>query len=361
MSPYLEVIFKRWIMIYFVKRNQKIREYKKLYDLISKVDVNESLHSIYKRNSEFKPLLEKYYTSEESILNSTRDEILSNSKELLSDLKSFEPYQSRIRFDLFHKMFNFEKYLYFDKTFRYYNLSKFNKRIIPDYVSTVITQLIVNGFISKNIRRYVEQYIYAAMSDMDYINYSNTLDFVDIFDKNNLFVVIGSIPATFSVEEKHSILKERINTFDEVKKIVNFDEDYLSIFVDDDIVTGSFHQNSKIDMIKTSYDLNKRTGKDILINLRKRISKYTEYNLVVITSTFNLQKCAIEIEKNILREGIKKPMNVLIIGKESIYDQIKSNELPKVINNPKLSILEKKKLKSLLYELMLHSLDKNFI
>src|SRR5690606_18759294 len=97
--------------------------------------------------------------------------------------------------------------------------------------------------------------------------------------------------------------------------------------------------------------------------IKKRDDVKSDFNLIVISSSFNLLKCAIEIEKLIQRQKLKKPDNILLVGGKKIYDKIKP---PAALNFDERSdsqdtIINTKKVKSLIYEVILHNLDRNAI
>jgi hypothetical protein len=89
-----------------------------------------------------------------------------------------------------------------------------------------------------------------------------------------------------------------------------------------------------------------------------KTKQLTSYNLIVISSTFHILKTAIEVEKYFYNQTDNKPDNIIFIGNEKFFE-LAHNSVN--CNDKKQSLFHKKKLKSFLYELFMHALDKNAI
>lgn len=94
------------------------------------------------------------------------------------------------------------------------------------------------------------------------------------------------------------------------------------------------------------------------IRERKKQGKLKSYNLFLVTSTFHVLKTAIEIEKHFYNAIEDKPDNIVFIGNEKFFD-LAHNKVN--CKSKEKGTFHKKKLKSFLYELFLHTLDKNAV
>lgn len=352
-------------MLYFVKRNKRINEYKMFHDRLDRLTKSTFERIIQEGKSNE---LITFLSSKNVAFPTTESEI-DNFKEALkivtNDLKRFEPYESRIDFSIYKDIFNFENYIYKDKYFKYNSISRFNKRLMPDFISSVFSELISNGILTKDIRRNIEQYLFAIMSDMDYINISNTLDFINDFNESkNVFIIIGSMPTIFSNSEKESILSERCDIFFKLTKQIKFEGDKIDVLVDKELNTGGVTHHRPINLRHHTFEENKQTARNIQDMVAEQSTIDSNYNLVIVSSSFNLLKCAIEIEKLIQRQKLTKPNNILLVGGTKIYDKIKK-PIDKRIETSASTLAEisinKKKVKSLIYEIIIHNLDRNAI
>lgn len=393
-------------MLYFIKQNHKLNEYrdhfKNLENLCSFLDkLNPELEKAKillkkKSNSRNSICLGDYLEQQHSFQYSEFKNIdltIRNSfsalkshvvhfKKILDTLKNYESFQGRIKFDQFADLFNFEDFIYEDKQFKYSIISTYNKRIIPEFVSAAFANLIYENHVSEEIRRCMEQYFIAIMSNMDYQNFSHISqlksEMKNSIEKNdNIIYILGAVPQTFNSQEYVDVLNERIEKADELiksgivsvssktkiwlkskiekefyKKIndsINFESSW------EEAVLGK-ENNGKRPVTKLTVENLKYIFNDI--HQRQQDGMSTNYNLFIITSTFHVLKTAIEVEKHFYNEMNNRPNNIVFVGNEKFFELAHSRSN---CADPDRSIFHKKKLKSFLYELFLHTLDRNAV
>lgn len=371
-------------MLYFIKRNVKIQEYKIYHKSVNvlvsyfhKFQPREELVQSLTKEIDNKPWCSEITIKEYLKIIHDIDfsdqidcEVLYTALKKVQDkIKSYEPYEGRIDFSLYRDIFNFENYIYKDKLFRYNTISNSNKRLIPDYISSVFAELIHNSNLSKEIRRNIEQYFFAIMSNMDYINIANDNEIIEELNSsavNNIYSVIGNIPTIFNNDEKIEFLVERGNCFiDLSEKITPHANGPISVRIDSGIATGyvRFKKNCQLSLKQHEYEANKQTSESLKDTFDALKENSNDYNLIIISSSFHLLKCALEIERHFQRNVLKKPKNILLVGQNKIYDIIKatpkdSSQGSDIRSN---NICRKKEIKSLVYEIIMHNLDRNAI
>lgn len=288
-------------------------------------------------------------------------------------IKEYESFKGRMNFSDFIELFNFENNIYQDKQFKYSLISNNNKRLIPEFISAACAKLIYDGLIDIEIRPKLEQYLIAILSNLDYHNYATIEQLKDEFKKiqdKHFYFVLGSCPLSFG-NHRVEILKERITATDKFFNDLNISSDkaklYLHNSVADEIKT---HKGKNIEIIQPEKNdvkskLTKEEIKEIFKHLNSNLNTGESYNLVLFASTYHISKIAHEIEKYFYdNTSINYPKNIIIIGTEKFFDLITSNR----VLNPKdekeiqdgideLFIL--KKMQSFLFEIFMHSLDKN--
>lgn len=419
-------------MLYFVKRNHKLREYKLYYQSIQslcvyldklspELDKAKTLIYYKKENTEAPTALGKYL--EEKISNkdmnladfkeqysaarqneekNKRNEIeqktisfnakdfseinlfeinsyvvlknyVKSFKWILEKLKNYESFQGRIKFDQFVELFNFEDYIYADKKFQYSIISNYNKRLIPEFISASFANLVYENLITEEIRRNMEQYFIAIMSNMDYHNFAhisqlkNELSSI-LSAENNIFYVLGATPQTFNDNEYKILINERkekaVNIITDGGVQTNYTTEIwvrkglattcttnFSISSGATTLANSINGSSRPTSKLTSENLNL-----IYEDIKQR--NLTNYNLFLVTSTFHVLKTAIEVEKHFYDNDSNKPDNVIFVGNEKFFDMA-HNRLN--CKDKAQATYHKKKLKSFLYELFLHALDRNAV
>lgn len=296
-------------------------------------------------------------------------------KVLLEELKTYESFQGRIKFGQFSELFNFEDYIYEDKQFQYSIISNYNKRLIPEFISSVFTELVYENHVSEEIRRNMEQYFLAIMSNMDYQNYAhisqlkNELKVVLDDEGKNIFYVLGAAPQIFNDKEYVDLLNERIERVNFLfengiktkgqtniwmREIGNKHRDINScscIFIKN---PGTLAKS-----VNGGRPITKLTSENLEFIFKDIVNRdLTGYNLFLLTSTFHILKAAIEVERYFYNVESNKPNNIIFIGDEKFFDLAHNIEN---CQNEKEKNYHKKKLKSFLYELFLHSLDRNAI
>lgn len=296
-------------------------------------------------------------------------------KGVLDELKNYESFQGRIKFRQFAELFNFEDYIYEDKQFQYSIISNYNKRLIPEFISASFAELVYENHVSEDIRRNMEQYFIAIMSNMDYHNYAHISQLKSelnsiIDDKTkNVFYVLGATPQTFSDIEYAELINERIEraeeliTKDKIQTIIKT-EIWIKEGIDNQTLkTSSYFTRSSSERLAKKEEGKRPTTKLTLGNLDRiytdiKLKNLSNYNLFLVTSTFHILKTAIEVERHFYNDEANKPDNIIFVGNEKFFDLAhnKQNCTDKL-----KEIYHKKKLKSFLYELFLHSLDRNAV
>jgi hypothetical protein len=233
-------VINNYPMLYFVKRNIKLKEYKDYYKVLDSAcfhldKLNPDLEKaksllLWRPDKEKKKdclgvYLQKTYDfnyEDFKSLDLTKigtfkilKDYLVDFKGFLQLLKNYESFQGRIKFNQFSRLFNFENYIYEDKQFPYSIISNYNKRLIPELISACFADMVYENFIGDEIRRNMEQYFISIMSNMDYLNFSHLAQVKqellgDINDEKNLIYVLGAAPPTFDDEEYVVLLNERI-------------------------------------------------------------------------------------------------------------------------------------------------------
>jgi hypothetical protein len=389
-------------MVFFIKRNIKIREYKDFYRRI--LTIHAALNKLTPELDKAKLLLgpsgyaslppdpliqylEKEYAFEsKEFLDLDLTKLLSFStlkkhksilENVLESLKNYESFQGRIRFDQFVHLFNFERYIYDDKQFQYSIVSNYDKRIIPEFVSAALANMIYEDFLADEIRRNLEQYFVAIMANMDYHNYSHlsqvkTELFKDLKKEKNLVYIMGASSQAFGDSEYVDILNERLAA---ATTIINggIETEYKTKYWKRKGIKYTLARNvSDSDLFETSDDESvlvergdpkRPSSKLTATNLNFIYSdiidrKIKDYNLFIVTSTFNLLKVAIEIERHFYNNDTNKPNNIIFIGDEKHFQLIHSRQNCKKSH---AAVFHKKKIKSFLYELFMHCLDRNAV
>ena len=383
--------------MYFIKRNDKLKEYNDYYKLLELVcnfldklnpDYSKAkviINSNDEKNVAFKNYLIRKGALDIEVFNKIDlnkrfdydilKEVLLKFKSVLKDLKNYESFQGRIKFSQYSELFNFENYIYEDKQFMYSIVSNYNKKIIPDFISSSFADMIYEDYVSDEIRRNMEQYFIAIMSNMDYNNFAHSSqikhELSDVLEKeNNLLYIIGSASEMFKGQDYVTILNERINTvgklksdgfefnftpkfwtrklnIDETKNVINEPSDLYDSNIES--VLGKNKNGDLIAHKTTSENLN-YIYEDIMNK------KVVNYNLFIVTSTFHILKTAIEIERHFYNSENNKPSNVIIIGNERFFELTNNKDKSNRKHTP---LFYKKKIKSFLYEMFMFTLDKN--
>jgi hypothetical protein len=296
-------------------------------------------------------------------------------KRIMDDLKNYESFQGRIKFGQFANLFNFEDYIYEDKQFQYSIISNYNKRIIPEFVSASFANMVYENFVGDEIRRNMEQYFIAIMSNMDYLNFAHIgqvkQELNEVLNKEkNLIYIIGAAPNTYSDEEYIEIVNERIDKANNLLQDgIEFNsknpfwkrdvEGQLSSKLKPSILYFTTGKLSNLGGVKVGGD--KKTSKLTSENLEHiyediKSKQLTSYNLFIVTSTFHILKTAIEIERYFYNNNNHKPDNIIFVGNETFFDLAHNKSNCQDIDK---ATYHKKKIKSFLYELFMHTLDKN--
>ena len=388
-------------MLYFIKRNHKLQEYKDYYkDLLSLCNSLDKLNPELEKGKKILlrkpqptlPSVGEYLNQKHSFAIDDFNELdltvrdsfkslkkyVSDFKLILDNLKKYESFQGRIKFGQFANIFNFEDYIYEDKQFQYSIISNYNKRIIPEFVSATFSNMVYENFVGDEIRRNMEQYLIAIMSNMDYQNFAHIgqlkQELSEVLNKeNNLIYIIGAAPQTFTDEEYVELLNERITRADSLlndgiefrSKTKLWKRHKLDNSVSKKIIDSTLYSTSDEESVLGKNKMNgeKPTSKLTSANLdyiyKDIISKEVKnYNLFIVTSTFHVLKTAIEFERHFYNVENHKPDNIIFIGDEKFFD-LAHNKVN--CRNKDKATYHKKKIKSFLYELFMHTLDKNAV
>lgn len=307
--------------------------------------------------------------------NNTSEEEKEKLREIIKELKEYESFKGRINYSNFIELFNFENKVYQDKQFKYSLISNNNKRLIPEFISGACAKLIYDGLIDIEIRTKLEQYFIAILANLDYHNYA-TLDqlkdkFKEIAHIKCHYFVLGSCPLSFQ-DHQVDILKERIAVTNTLFTYLNINADMAKLYLQNNVIEKikSFKGNNieivRIENNDVTSKLTKEEIKEILTRLKDNISDPEKpYNLVLFASTYHISKVAHEIEKYFYGDKpIHYPKNIFILGTEKFFDLITSKRVlnPNDDNEKQKSIDELfilKKMQSFLFEIFMHSLDRN--
>lgn len=303
--------------------------------------------------------------------------------EIPMELKEYESFKGRVDFTDFVELFNFEDKIYKDKQFKYSLISNNNKRLIPEFISAACSKLIYDGLIDIEIRTKLEQYFIAILSNLDYRNYATFEQLKDELNsnnaKNNFYYILGSCPLSFK-DHKFPILKERIDVSTKFFEII-YDSNpparaEMTIYLREEKEKTDYDKqikpfiNIKFLKIKTNEDNNipksKLTKeelslifKEIKDNPRIKDNPSDNYNLVLFASTYHISKVAQEIEKYFYdKASVPYPKNIFIIGTEKFFDLITNRKIT-AIKKEADEMLVLKKMQSFLFEIFMHSLDRN--
>jgi len=396
-------------MVYFVKRNDKLQEYKDYYQKLERLcyfldHLNPDLEkcrailTAKKKGSSLLPLgeylahnhhfdfegfLKLHFVKDDAVSNQKVLETLKNSlgrfKACLDKLKSYESFQGRIKFGQFEKLFNFENYIYEDKQFKYSTISSYNKRLIPEFVASAFAHMIYHEDVDEKIRRNMEQYFVAIMSNMDYQNFAHIAQLKnelknDLPTKFNFCFAIGVAPLMFDDTEYVKLINERMihaeqfvadtkDTFRSWSRTKFWKRSLNSpysthIKIPDNIFWGNDRFALDDRTSEKPYNLTIENLNKIYDAIKSENPKFEKYNLVIVTSTFHIIKTAIELEKLFYNKEEMAPTNVIFVGDEKFYTLAHNQH---DCHDPNFPMYHKKKLKSLIYELFLHALDKNLI
>lgn len=302
-------------------------------------------------------------------------EKLKNLKEIIAlskDLAHYESFRGRIDFSHYLSLFDFENYIYRDKKLSSNNFKQKNIEVVADFASSVLTKYIYDDFISKDIRKHIEGYFLAIMSNIDYKLYTHELftSHEHITTPYSVSLIMGSVPEHFRNISK-DIIDERVNF---TKNIVQSNEIVFLSGKTEDIK----HYETEIDepkIVTTTFgdsEKNQLTKKCIhaffdQLKYHTEITKKMNSNsweLRIYTSSFNVIKCALELDQYIhnfeptanshISDCFAKLVSVKIIPECRIFD---------LITNPPVGKDEikhrKQKLKAMLFELYSHALNKN--
>ncbi len=140
---------------------------------------------------------------------STNEKIEHNKKKF----KQYESFQGKVDFSNHSEVLNFVDYIYKDKTIRYNNISIYNKRLLPDFLSGAFAEMLANKIITVRVKKKIEAYALAIMANMDYQHYPTNTELNTMLDKKNnhyknIIFVLGATPQVFSKEESIEIIKE---------------------------------------------------------------------------------------------------------------------------------------------------------
>lgn len=352
--------------------------------------------------------MEKYlYYIKDKYNSSLRSYKENNTKKEIK-----ESFLGRINFSPYSNILNFERNIYFDKIFPYSNVSKFNKKIIPELCAAAFTELFYANNIDIEIRRNLEQYFLALMSNMDYycsVDISQIkihLGNQDLFNNNskNFIFTLGVTSELFETSEKRDIIINRLKIAKEFKdcltkerfaniigKKFNFYNNHFTLnnkikqcfWLDNEFLELDENYINEIQNLvkssmscKTAYndvcEIKPKSGNITKTNftiIAKYISDFKKnnaqnpVNIFIITSTFQLYKLALEIEKHYFNKEEDRPDSIVLIGDQSFYS-LMHNELniPKEddkIIGPEKHTLHKKRIRTFMYEIFMHILDNN--
>lgn len=302
----------------------------------------------------------------------------------------FEPFIGRLSYHSYLKIFNFEKNIYEDKQFKYSTISNFNKRIMPELMSGIMSNLIYNEAIDLEIRPAIENYMIAIMSNLDYINLAD-LEMVKNYKIDNkcknLLYVMGTCPTIFSNMEREFTIYERLKTASLIKDgFVNKSKLLVKKIIlrhGEEFLWKKF-QKQHGEIIKNfnnpTYTLSEAEGAvkltyknlyEILQSSSGDLVGSENFNLIIVCSTSQILKLAIELEKLYYGENnFSKPSLILLVGTQNLYSLISNKNYLKGHLNDKIQnhfsknedfmhIYNIKNLQSFLFELFLHALDKN--
>lgn len=398
-------------MLYFVKRNDKLEEFasyfKRLEQACKLLDrLNPDLEKVnnlfkylpeneqyslgdyltkFQNFDQWADLLQTQNSSPEigQILKKTLEKIQT----VISGLKNYESFQGRIKFSQFEKLFNFENYIYDDKQFKYSIISNYNATIIPELISAAFALMVYENDVDEKVRRNMEQYFIAIMSNMDYQNFAHITQVKREFsssvkDETNLFYILGTAPLIFDEDEYIDLLVERIATANKfIERLVGFpkeksriwkhavDQEYLvKMKLNKDSFFWSKDEENQT-LTGRSEDIDTNFTVENLDFIYEDVMKlkaekgFEKYNLFIFTSTFQIIETALALEKHFYNNGDIMPSNITFVGDEKFFDLAHNKNIPAAENENQFNVsnplYHQKKLKSFIYDLFKHSLDKN--
>jgi hypothetical protein len=369
-------------MVIFHKNFNKLEAYNSVHK--SKSDLSLKEYESFKEayTTVLKPKLDtdlslKEYESFKEAYSS----VLKPKLDTDLSLKEYESFKGRIEFSNFIELFNFEKNIYSDKQFKYSLISNNNKRLIPEFISATFSKLIYDGLIDVEIRTKLEQYLIAIMSNLDYRSYATLEQVKDELEKNKtdktFYNILGTCPLSFGTD-KFEIFKERIKiankfvkeiyggTFDGQVKMspdFKFDDDtekkifkeHVKPLTDEGKIEINIKKNVTLTSKLTKYEIT-----EIFSQIEDNIETNKKYNLVLFASTYHISKVAQEIEKYFYENTHTDfPQNIFLVGTEKFFDLITSSKLLNDQNKNNNELFVLKKMQSFLFEIFMHSLDRN--
>jgi hypothetical protein len=434
-------------MIYFAKSNYFLNNHKLYFKVLEKAhatlvsyqksvkDVNQvlpvnnpKLDLVYTEHTAItlikNGLLDDGYSEYEKIAKAFKikfvegNDLASQLEPYILTLKIFQSFEGKINFQPLIDIFNYEQEVYFDKLFRFSLLPNLDKKLIPEFMSSVFALLFFNKSVHNNIRRPLEQYLISLMANMNYQYFSSASQLQELVstyfseDKNILFVV-GACPENFIGPEDgetkeikdfeyFKILKERLeaaNTIIKATKKCSMPKSGLYIrkkgFVEiEHNLKSQYPKDTPWICLDKMLDAKKNITKENIAEIMnnyyfgfrnsedEKIKPQKCDNLIIVTSTFHIYKVALEVERWFFKENILieyRPKNVVIIGNETFYELMshkddainKVNQKNKVFENEnqaelelelqQIQMLRKKKIKNFMFEIFQHALDKNSI
>lgn len=301
-------------------------------------------------------------------------EASSKDKREQKELKYFQPYVGRIEFKDYFQLFNFNKNIYSDKIFKYGIIPNYNKRIIPEFASACISNLIYSGVIDLDVRMVIEQYIIAMMSNMDFVNIADLYQLKEFNYHEGIetkMYVFGSCSSVFGNDDYLNVISERLKTANIVYPKINGLLKKVKTFLRNEEYYKSLNNEVDQNFCNFVFSLNENNNETVDKLTKKNVNKIFnditwtrdtsegEYNLVIICSSFQLISVAYEIEKYFHESTSKiKPSSLLLIGGENIFEVVVNQKWLDFDRNIKKEICLKK-MQSLLYEVYFHSLNKS--
>lgn len=145
--------------------------------------------------------------------NNFREDGINKFIQFYDKFKTYQSFKGKVDFSHYFDLLDFEQHIYYDKLHKYKETFSHNKRIIPDFISSIFASMIQENIVSYEIRRVLEQYVIALMINKDYKNYATYdqlgADFHHLVSKikqqrkNYVYIWSGS-PVIFDAEEKKS-------------------------------------------------------------------------------------------------------------------------------------------------------------
>lgn len=378
-------------LLYFIKANHRIDLATKHARILRKWErdlagpsgptVSAWVQGLERKEADFKLWAE----SINKRLASVSDE-RSRCNQVLDEMRGYQSVGGKIRVDRYTDLLNVARHLHDDKKGPYRLVPGYNRRILPDILASALAIMLKDRRVTKDVRPLLEQHLMAIMNNYDYVACVHDQQLYEILNETECkrmtyYAVMGAAPPIFNKTEYCRLMIERVeranrfvnthanqirkrkklpihiwknvNHVDLNRRLTQSDGWELNRSLEE---AGSESPGATTKVTESALGKFLPELKATIEAEQERHSRPVPYNLVLFSSTFHIARLAVEVERWFFQNVAVRPHNTIIVGTQNFFWNLREASKTNAPENVPFAL---KKVKSCLFDLMMHATDKN--